>query len=155
MKYCMSVLVDENLRLLILCYLDSLDLLQAELVSKAWQLTTEDVFTAMKQREDYKYLTFKSNNLYNTNKRACCRIANQRKNGGKMLLIGGSFGSVHNSTCTVFDRKDEPLYGEMKPSLNPPIQIGSAATVYDADGKIMMIGGWDDSAQVRTFSFHA
>ena len=64
---------------------------------------------------------------------------------GGLLVIGGSFGGLHNETCWVQDHRKR-LAGRLplQQERDLPVRLGSMAATTDAAGHALVLGGWDD-----------
>lgn len=132
----------------IVAFADSRDLLVLEVLSRQWQIVVRNQFRVMRNGQEFKYISFKEHDLYDSDKRMCCRISNQRTRGSsRVCVVGGSFGSLYTNNCMIEDRTDK-LQGRLHPRLDIPIKLGSTASTYDSSGNILMIGGWDDLDEV-------
>jgi hypothetical protein len=144
---------NHHLHLCIVSYLDCLDLARAEQVSRSWQAAVLFTFSQRRQHADYKLHTFKTNNQYKSNKDMCSRVYRARHGRpDSMLLIGGSFGSPHGEPWRIDG--GSVLSGSIVSSLYLPVDIGSAASTIDASGKLLLLGGWAESEEVRNATIH-
>lgn len=145
---CQTCLTNADLCQRIAAFADCQDLLVLELVSRQWQSIVQIHFREVRNSREFKYIGFKDHDLYNTNKKMCCRISNQRRRGSsRVCVVGGSFGSLFTNCCMIEDRTDK-LQGKRFPSLDIPIKLGSTASTYDSSGNILLVGGWDDMEEV-------
>lgn len=144
---------NEHIRILIAGYANCADLLSLETVNKSWKTTTQHMFNLLVDSRPYKLFSFRKSSKYRSSKQKCARLFNVRKRGqDNLFLVGGSFRSNNSETFVIRDTQGG-LTGHLDTSLNLPVTLGSAASTVDVHGSPVLLGGWDDRAQVTLEQF--
>lgn len=139
------------------------ELLMVQLVAKIWQRSAQLHFELLKRSLDYRYLTFRSNYLYRSAQRICCKIHNNRTlftapspsvtttiDDGQssrlrvsrgFLLIGGS-SALNGESCWMQENPMGLYVGEYSSSNGLPHPINSTTAVIDSVSRnVLIIGG--------------
>lgn len=136
-------------------YLDVLDLLAISEMNKHWnKISNDQIKVIQKTNPYYNYLTFKDSVKYDTVKKKCMRIAGNRNNRrGGILIIGGTFNTISDDIVYI---RDDPktLQGCIFEDFedNSSDLLGSVGAAVNNEGKLFVIGGWDDSDEVAVQS---
>lgn len=126
-------------------YLDAFDLLVLEIVSAVWRIPVERAFQFLRRSDPYHHMTYKHRNDYFSDKKMTCVVAANRRHGSNLLLIGGSFGSLHTCTVVLAETVDR-VEGEAL--VGASLSTGSSAAVTSVNGEVLLIGGWDEETEV-------
>lgn len=158
-------------------YVDGSDLLALDCANKLWHQVILYQFQVLRDSEKFKYLAYKQNSSFHSNKRICHRIHRNRAapvernthtnsagttsatrssyQGPRGLFVfGGSFGSVHSDSF-LFHDNNRGIKGRRVRSANIYPGLGSVAGAIDRDGRVLIAGGWDDIEEVALSCVYA
>jgi hypothetical protein len=143
------------------------ELLLIQLVAKIWQRSAQLHFELLKRSLDYRYLTFRTNYLFRSAQRICCKIHNNRTSftapsvmiddghgqpsrlrvSRGFLIIGGS-SVLHGESCWMQENPMGLYVGEYSSSNKLPHPINSTSAVIDSVSRnVVVIGGRCSTAQ--------
>eukprot|EP00596_Hydrurales_sp_CCMP1899_P010364 CAMPEP_0119050774 /NCGR_PEP_ID=MMETSP1177-20130426/71738_1 /TAXON_ID=2985 /ORGANISM="Ochromonas sp, Strain CCMP1899" /LENGTH=342 /DNA_ID=CAMNT_0007029569 /DNA_START=397 /DNA_END=1422 /DNA_ORIENTATION=- len=121
-------------------------------MNRNWRIAVISHWDRIAEDPDIRLLTFKKRRDIKTKKELLARayglhaVKYSARSG--FLVFGGAFTSRDPQTMYLFH--DDPTHLGPSFEADLPEDLGASASVVDSDGKVLIIGGWDNEEEAPT-----